>query len=300
MRYLKKYLIKKLPKKIVLLFKAINNKTYYLIYYKSYIPFFHSGKGFQLIKAKISLLYCCEAGILSLDYLATKKKNKTITSCNWNGLESKKIHYCESKKVYTRNYHYLLTKSNSDKTCIWFEYNYISPYGHQKGWKSAHTQIAFIQFLLRLYKYERNEHYIELINKALNLFYIPVEKGGLTVQIRENEWWYMKFATPESKDLRILNSMLFIMVGLYELNEIAEQINHKHIELINKGQKALINCLPVFDSGKWSYYDNYKKHSGNHYHLKHIFLLNKLYELTNIQIYLTYSEAYKNYLATKQ
>ena len=300
---LKKSWKDRFPEILIILFKIISKKSHYSIRYNNdYIPVFRYGKGLNILNKSISNLFVCEAGIMSFEFERNNKKISTITSCNWSGLIGQNAHTQTPKKVIKGSIQYLIEnyKENESKNYIWLKNNRQSPYNHKSGWKSAHTQIAFIQLLLRAYKLEQKPHYITLINKALSGFYIPVEDGGLTNMISDNSWWYMKFAEVSSKELRILNSMLFIMIGFYELNEIEDLIDSKHKLLIEKGEHALLNQLHLFDSGKWSYYDNMGLSSGDHYHQKHIELLDKMFELTKNNTYKNFASKFKDYVFQKE
>jgi len=179
--------------------------------------------------------------------------------------------------------------------CIW-EYAYPSFYDTQAGWKSSHAQAESMRLLLRAYEVTKNERYLSVAEHALPPFRIPLEKGGLCLKVAEDAWWYLKFADKRSKKVKVLNGMMFTLLGIYEFSERRTTFA---AELFRKGTGALKQYLSCFDSGSWSYYDIFGKPASIHYHKIHIKQLQLLYNYTQEAEFKAYAERFGEYLESR-
>jgi heparosan-N-sulfate-glucuronate 5-epimerase len=163
---------------------------------------------------------------------------------------------------------------------IW-RYSYPMSYGTSSGWASSHAQAVGISLLLRAAELSKNRSYIEVIDLLLNAFEIPLHQGGLLDFTDCGEWWYEKFASKDKLRPKVLNGMLFALLGLDDITRRADSEPAAHAQrLFDRGLRAAIALLPCFDSGAWSNYDIFGKKASPHYHAIHIAQLDALYQIT--------------------
>ncbi len=200
-----------------------------------------------------------------------------------------------SKEKYLKQSEWLINnfvKVNGRVT--WPVEKKISGYGLEKPWSSALTQGETISVLLRAYSLTNNISFLNIAEKALELFELDVAEsgiknkfGGFTV--------YEEY--PTLKTNFVLNGFIFSLFGLYDF--ILLNKNPKAKTLFEEGVKTLENLLPLFDTGYWSQYNLYY-HPGKYlasykYHLLHAEQLKALYFLTGKEIFLGYSNRWSSY-----
>lgn len=212
---------------------------------------------------------------------------------------------------------YLETKSDSDKErflkfCEWFaneqNYDYSEALGarwltevplpayHNPGpWASAFSQSRALSILLRGYQLTGKQEYLDLAEKALTSFTVPVDQGGVTAF---TQWgpFYEEY-TSEVPTL-VLNGMIFALCGVYDFvrvvpdHALAQKIYAEGIETVKK-------ILPEYNLGYWSKYnlceaDWYPKvdPATIQYQKLHITQLTMLYQLTGETIFKVYADKF--------
>jgi hypothetical protein len=168
----------------------------------------------------------------------------------------------------------------------WPEYNMVSP------WRSGMAQGQGLQVLIRAHKITSNEKYLNTAKKLLNLFFVEVKDGGVTYKTSNDGWWYEENACEYGKESRILNGMIFTILGIYEYYEYTKDENAKY--LFEQGVLSLKKDISRYDMNGFSYYDILETPAWE-YHNIHIELLESLYELTKEEIFKEYYEKWKNY-----
>jgi len=178
--------------------------------------------------------------------------------------------------------------------------NVSLPQYHNPGpWQSAFVQSRAISILLRGYQLIKDDHLLQLAEKALIPFTYPVSEGGVT---SPTHWgpFYEEY-TAKTATL-VLNGMIFSMCGLYDFVRVFPE--HKlACKLFDDGVETLVNSLTEFDISYWS---KYNLCSANWYpetdpatvtyqHL-HITQLTMLYQLTDREIFGEYANKFKQQL----
>ena len=165
-----------------------------------------------------------------------------------------------------------------DDFCVW-KHPYAMSYNTSPGWRSAHSQAVGMQLLSRTAEITNNNYYNTFYDDLIQAYFVAIEDGGLLDRNIPGVTWYEKFADPDNKRPKILNGMLFTIIGLLD---IANRNNKSRAsELAHDGIESVFKLLPKFDLGDWSAYDIYGKRASNHYHQIHIKLLDKLFNITD-------------------
>lgn len=153
------------------------------------------------------------------------------------------------------------------------------------GWYGAMTQGLGMSFLVRMYSETGNESYRESAIKAMELFDLDVEQGGV-LRTYNDLPWYEEYPTPDAGSY-VLNGYIYALIGLFDLHEVFN--SSKALELYENGTNSLYSMIGLFDLGCSSSYD-LVHHSvpgtapniaRDGYHSLHITLLSVLNVLEN-------------------
>jgi hypothetical protein len=85
-----------------------------------------------------------------------------------------------------------------------------------------------------------------------NSFFVEVKDGGVTYKTPTG-WWYEEYADIGGKESRVLNGMMYTLLGIHEYYQYNRDNNVKH--LFDQGIVALKNNLSLYDHNGYSYYD---------------------------------------------
>lgn len=179
-----------------------------------------------------------------------------------------------------------------DNYTIW-EYNFPwKGYDMTPPWRSGMAQGQGIQALTKAYNLTGDERYLKVARTSLNSFYMEVEDGGVTY--KENDgWWYEEYADENGSDPRVLNGMMFALLGIHEYYELTGDENAKY--LFDNGIISLKAHLSNYDAGGWTYYDTLGNPASKKYHHIHVRQLSQLYDITNDPVFKGYSAKWKSY-----
>lgn len=198
--------------------------------------------------------------------------------------------------------------TNSSRTCLYncanwivensviyddyaiLEYNFTWPlYNLEKPWRSGMAQGQAIQALIKANEIFGEKKFLDSAKLLLNSFFIEVKDGGVTYKSKEG-WWYEEYASNNCKVSKVLNGMIFTILGIYDYYQYTNDSDAKI--LFDKGVLALKNELPKFDYKGFSYYD-VLGNLAHEYHAIHIDLLKKLYDLTKEDVFKYYHDGWK-------
>jgi len=166
---------------------------------------------------------------------------------------------------------------------VW-EYNYPWSYNLNPPWISGLAQGIGVHALSQAYKLTGKEKYLETAKSALNAFFIEIKDGGVTHKDNEDEWWYEEYVGENAKISRVLNGMIYALIGIHEYHKNTNDQRAKI--LLNKGVKSLIQNLSKYDAGWWTYYDNLGLIATRTYHIVHLELIKKMYKITGEKMFL--------------
>jgi hypothetical protein len=155
-------------------------------------------------------------------------------------------------------------------------YDYPAYYRVQAGWGSAQAQAVGLQLLLRASELE-GDTYLEPVEGLLRAFDVPIEDGGLLDNSNPQAPWFEKFAHPESQRPKVLNGMLFTLLGL---NDIANRTGLETAKRLYKvGLWSVLQLMDRYDLEDWSAYDIQGKPASVHYHHIHVKQLDRLFRI---------------------
>jgi len=163
-------------------------------------------------------------------------------------------------------------------------------YDLPSNWRSSLSQGKAITALLKAYEVTNDERYLEASKLLINSFFIEVKDGGTTYKTQNDGWWYEEYAHQEGLKSRVLNGMITTVLVIYNYYNDTKDPEAKY--LFDQGIIALKNELPKYDFddfGNYSYYD-LLGNPARAYHEIHIVLLDRLYNISNEEIFLEYSE----------
>lgn len=165
-------------------------------------------------------------------------------------------------------------------------YNIKWPKYKIKGkWNSAMANGLAISVFIRAKKILGDQKFDRIIDGLYKSFLVPVENNGITIILDNNLYWYEEYASKDAKDSRVLNGMVYSLIGL---NEYRQNYGDKHY-LFEKGVSALSEqVLARYDAGFWTYYDQIGTISDLKYHRIDVELMNILYEITKIERFQKY------------
>ncbi len=172
------------------------------------------------------------------------------------------------------------------------EYAFDWPkYGMTSPWRSAMAQGQAIQVLIRAYGLTGDAKYRDAAEDLLNSFFVEVDKGGVTYKTSTRGWWYEEYADEGAQESRVLNGMMFALLGIYEYYEYTEDREAKY--LFDQGIVALRTSLRDYDGKGCSYYDIFGNPAQADYHAIHVRLLDRLYDITGEETFRQYRDRWR-------
>lgn len=160
-------------------------------------------------------------------------------------------------------------------------------------WRSAMAQGQALHVLIRAHKLTGDNKYLIAAKRLLNTFFVEVKGGGVTYKTNDKGWWYEECANNNGIRPRILNGMMYAMLGVYDYYKYTGDPDAGYI--FDQGILGLENNLANYDQGGYSYYDALKEDGGRYYHITHIKLLQILYDITGKSIFKKYHDRWSNY-----
>lgn len=204
---------------------------------------------------------------------------------------------CGRKKEFINCANWLVDNSTPFGDYSILEYKFPWPmFNLTSTWRSGMAQAQAIQVLVRAYDFTRDTGYSDCAKKLLNSFFIEVKDGGVTYKTTKNGWWYEEYADEGCKESRVLNGMIFTVLGIYEYYKYTEDLDAKY--LFDQGVSGLKENLYRYNKGGYSYYDILGHPAGGIYHKIYIKLLDSLYNITNEKVFKEYSNIWAKYKQT--
>jgi hypothetical protein len=212
-------------------------------------------------------------------YLVTKNetfKEKFVLQANWLAKNAKQ----------------------KDNFSVW-EYNFNWPdYYATAPFVSAMAQGEGLSVLTRAYLLTRNATYLDVAETSMKSFEVEMNMSGVRYTDSSGVW-FEEIADTENPSSKVLNGFIFALLGLYEYSFVTN--SSKGYALFWEGTHTLSANLYRYDTGSWSYYDllHYSPASLG-YHKLHIELLKTMYKLTNLEVFLYYSNKFQSYISLKE
>ena len=262
----------------------------------------------DLINSKISgkvvgvKIVLDESGVPIVDYgkfggkYIGKQRNPVAVSQKafdyWDGYQNDGDE--RSKQRFLNCANWLVENAISHDNFSLFEYEFPLPqYNMTPPWRSGMAQGQGIQVLIRAYNLTGDKKYLDVAERSLKSFFVEVEDGGVTYKTSTSGYWYEEYADEHGKNSRVLNGMMYSLIGLHEYYERTGSKDAKI--LFNQGILALKNNLSSYDSGDWTYYNALGKPAIESYHHIHITQLSLLSTFTNEPIFKIYHDKWESY-----
>jgi heparosan-N-sulfate-glucuronate 5-epimerase len=203
-----------------------------------------------------------------------------------------------SKRAFLNNSDWLVNNAVPKGNYSIFEYKFPWPPFHLKPlWHDGMAQGRAIQVLIKAHEITGDEKYLDSAKLLLNSFFVEVKNGGVTYKTPNDGWWYEHYAGVGGDEPRVLNAMLFTILGIYEYYEYTHDPAAKY--LFDQGVLALKKDLPRYEyyNGTYSTYHvlNNQIPASLSYHDIHVKLLGDLYKITREEIFKIYHDKWKNF-----
>ena len=181
-----------------------------------------------------------------------------------------------------------------------------------EGWYGAMAQGHAMSVLSRAWIATNNTKYSDAAIKALDLFSIPSQEGGIVAWFLDTLKWYEEY--PTTPGSFVLNGFMYSLIGLHDVMDMLEEMGRRPKELEaatqlwRDGMKSLLTLLPLFDTGSGTVYDlrhfsmrgSAPKLARWDYHSTHI---NQLYLLSTVaeravdrELILATAERWRSYM----
>ncbi len=198
--------------------------------------------------------------------------DKVLLSYDWNkwpvNREKNPTDLSEALRVFRSCVIWMLREIHDNEDFAVWIYPYPMAYGTASGWRSAHAQATGLQLLVRAALYLREPEFLKPVDRLLSAFDVPVEDGGLLDISEASIPWFEKFADPGNRKPKVLNGLLFAIIGLRDVHNYTG--NSHALKLANTGLESALALMPRFDLEDWSAYDIEGKRATPHYHDIHI------------------------------
>ncbi len=201
------------------------------------------------------------------------------------------ITYEERKQVIDIADYFIQTAShrsyNNINFFVW-EYPINWSYDLKPGWISSMAQGKIAELFAVAYICTNKVIYNEYMNKTINSFLVPVEKGGILVKLSIGNW-YEEYAQENISPPLVLNGHVYAVQSLKNLIPYNDTVE----KLYSEGIKAVIDNIQKFDAVTWSMYDTVGTPANNVYQQKlHVRQMKELYEDTNNEIFKYYYQKF--------
>ena len=160
-------------------------------------------------------------------------------------------------------------------------------YGLTPGWRSGMAQAHGIEVMLAAYKLTADDRYRQSAVALGNAMLIPVEEGGVAVQLEEGVW-LEEYAQEGASPSFALNGHIFAVEGLMELAKVEGRFS----DAVEDAVLATEFLLPEFNKVFWSHYDLQGQPANQKYHWVHIRQMKWLYEVTGTEVFRKYHRVF--------
>jgi len=151
-----------------------------------------------------------------------------------------------------------------------------APYG-------AMAQGEGASIMLRAFKRNGDERYLQAAKRALDFMLTPLSEGGTCVY-EEGYPILMEYTHLPA----VMNGWIYAWLGLYDY-VVATGDNGRYRQMMEQSLKALEDRMPLFTTSYWSKYDLDKRIASPFYHHMHIALMQAMYQLTGHDIFNDYA-----------
>jgi len=204
------------------------------------------------------------------------------------------------KKTFLNGANWFLENVSSYKhdSLVWFYEFDLTEYGMteyelKSPWISAMAQGMVVSVLVRAAQLEGNNKYLDIAEKAVNIFDFPVHEFGVMSNFSDGGIIFEEF--PTSSTNGVLNGFIFSILGLYDLFTFTK--NEKAKKLFTQSIQSLRKNIMNYDAGYWSRYDlrSDRRLASIEYHKLHVELLEILYRITKDTYFIEIKNKWNGY-----
>lgn len=250
---------------------------------------------FTLLNKKINPIELDNNGIPYVDYgeIGLQRNPVTISDKIFDYYEEYKEEEDQAaRQLLINNAEWLVDNAVTYGNYSILEYDFPwQVYNMTPKWRSGLAQALAIQALIKAHEVTDERRYIDTAERLLNSFFVEVKDGGVTYKTTSG-WWYEEYADTSGEEPRVLNGMMFTLLGIHEYYQYTRSNTAKH--LFDQGIVALRNDLPLYDDDGYSYYDILGNPAWE-YHNIHIDLSNQLYDITKDSIFKDYRDRWQSF-----
>ncbi len=169
----------------------------------------------------------------------------------------------------------------------------------ESNWISAMYQGRAASVLTRAYLKTQDRKYLDLAERAFDIFAVDVADGGIRDQY-SGYTFYEEY--PSDPPCHVLNGMVFALFGLQDLLRVAA--TDRLEKLFREGMKTIKGVVALFDLGFWTKYDLCDITVGQeklnpatvHYQFLHIDQMNVLHKITADSFFGDYARKWEGYV----
>ncbi|MHA2310992.1 MAG: D-glucuronyl C5-epimerase family protein, partial [Candidatus Thorarchaeota archaeon] len=102
------------------------------------------------------------------------------------------------------------------------------------GWRSGMVDAMAINAISLAHSLNGNATYLDIIDRAISAFEIPIALGGNLLILENNTYWYPEIVItpdiiPDYNSPLILNGFQFALIHMYQANEILNNSRLRHV-----------------------------------------------------------------------
>jgi hypothetical protein len=226
-----------------------------------------------------------ENSILMFDYGGSVGIKYNPAYIGWWALINLKKYLIASEKMSLDNFRSQVAwflknqKEGKGKSATWtYDFDWYEGGTFLKApWISAMSQGLAISCLIRAYRLEGDDKFLELAHKASKVFELKIEDGGVRT-VDKGKVFYEEY--PAHPIVRILDGFIFGLLGLYDLYE---ETKDQHVKkLFDEGIEGLRSHMEAWNYRYvWSWYGNHGILSPPEYNKLNAVFMGVLYMLTH-------------------
>jgi hypothetical protein len=176
-------------------------------------------------------------------------------------------------------------------------WEYAFDWPHYKSFKapysSALAQARGIDVLIKAYDETGKEDYLQEARKAFGAFMVEYEDGGVVSKEGDDSIFLQILAKPGAPKTYVLNGHTKSLLLIKEYYEYTN--DYRAMLVFGKGMNWLLQNLPRYDSGNWSYYDLLGTTASESYHSGQTKQIAQLYEITGEPVLKKYQLRFAGY-----
>jgi hypothetical protein len=229
-------------------------------------------------------------------------KTGRVYNPNVLGLEGARYYYNyqatrnpESRQKFLNTADWFIEHSTDNGDYSLWEYSFDWPYyrGFEAPYSSALAQARGIDVLVKAYDETGNEAYLVEARKAFGSFMVEYEDGGVASKEGDDSIFLQILAKPGAPKTYVLNGHTKSLLLIKEYHEYTS--DYRAMLVFGKGMTWLLENLPRYDTGAWSYYDLMGTVAAKSYHHGQTKQIGQLYDVTGEPLLKKYHSRFLGY-----